>query len=109
MTMSTSESSLPDRPRLASGLRLRPVPELETCLVYRRDPPALMMLNLSAWLLVEILGEQPDADPWPAFHEAVKHASTPQQAHEMMQQGLRQLATLGLVEPRATISGGDGR
>jgi hypothetical protein len=64
------------------------------------------MLNLSAWLLVEILGEDSDADPWPAFYDAVRHTSPPEQAREMMREGLQQLARFGLLELDVTIPRG---
>lgn len=107
--MSTFASCPSDPPRLVPGLRLRPVAELETCLVYRQRPPALMMLNLSAWLLVEILNEQPNVDPWPAFRDAVRHASALDQAREMMERALSQLADFGLIEQGITMPKGEGQ
>jgi hypothetical protein len=82
---------------VAADLRLRPVPELQTCLVYRPRPPALLMLDLGAWLLLEILIEQPDVDPWPAFCEAVRHACSEPRARALMDEGLQQLARLELI------------
>jgi hypothetical protein len=88
-------------------LRLRPVPELETCIVYRTRPPALLLLNLSAWLLVEILSEAGEADLWSEFYAAVGHASRPGDARKLMQEGLQQLANFGLLESGTTTPMGD--
>lgn len=40
--------------RRSPGLRLRAIPELDTCLVYRPRPPKIFRLNLSAWLVLEL-------------------------------------------------------
>lgn len=52
--------------RQAGGLRVRPVPELETCIVFTSRRPKLYMLNLAAWLVFELCdgrgGEQIAAD-----------------------------------------------
>src|SRR5580693_8158522 len=100
MTALTSQFSLAERPRLVPGLRLRPVPELETCIVYRTQPPALLLLNLSAWLLIEILSEDRDTDLWSEFYAAVRHTSPPARARKLMQDGLQQLSNFGLLEFR---------
>lgn len=42
--------------RVAPGLRLRPVPELGTCLAFTPTPPRLHTLNPTAWLLAELCG-----------------------------------------------------
>ncbi|MEO1191214.1 MAG: hypothetical protein AAFY02_05625 [Pseudomonadota bacterium] len=47
--------------RLSEGLRLRPLPELDACLAYRREPPALLRLNLEAWALLEAVDETVEA------------------------------------------------
>jgi hypothetical protein len=98
MTVSISAACPANALRAAPDLRLRPVPELATCLVYRPRPPTLLMLNLGAWLLLEILVEQPQADPWPSFYEAVGHTCSEQKARELIGQGLQQLAKLDLIE-----------
>ena len=95
---STSPFSRTERVTLVPGLRLRPVPELETCIVYRSSPPALLILNLSAWLVLEILTEKGDEQLWPDFYESVRHASTPVRAHKLMLEAIQKLADLGLVE-----------
>jgi hypothetical protein len=109
MTALTLPSCRAERPRLVAGLRLRPVPELETCIVYRTRPPALLLLNLSAWLLVEILSEGGEADLWSEFHAAVGHASQAGDARKMMQEGLQQLASFGLLESGTTTPTGDSQ
>jgi hypothetical protein len=99
MTMSISAACLPRAaPKVVPGLRLRPVPELERCLVYRPRPPALLMLNLGAWLLLEILTEEPGRDPWPSFRDCVRHTCPEAKARALMNDGLQQLAKLDLIE-----------
>ena len=102
MMVSTSAPCPASQPSITPGLRLRPVPELNTCLVYRPRPPALLMLDPGAWLLLEILIEEPDADPWPTFLESVRHACAEPKARTLMDQGLQQLARLNLIGLRPT-------
>lgn len=36
------------------NLRLRPLKEMKSCVVFRPDPPKLFMLNLNAWFILEL-------------------------------------------------------
>lgn len=91
------------------GLRLRPVPELQTCLVYRPRPPRLFRLNYSAWLVLELC----DGLEWAALVEAYrKMAGNHSSATEVTAQvaeGLRMLMAVGLVSPAsaAATQGGE--
>lgn len=49
--------------RQQTGLRLRPVPELEICLVYRRDPPKLFRLTPEVALVLALAGTAPAGRP----------------------------------------------
>lgn len=40
--------------QIVQGVNVRPVPELQMCLVYRPAKPRLLMLNASMWLIIEI-------------------------------------------------------
>lgn len=40
--------------RRAPGVRLRPIPELGTCLAFVATPPRLHTLNPAAWLIAEL-------------------------------------------------------
>jgi hypothetical protein len=73
-------------------------------MVYRPTPPALLTLNLSAWLLLETLIEQPGTDPWPRFWESVRHTASAAIASKTMQDGLQILENLQLITSAAELS-----
>ncbi|WP_428486450.1 hypothetical protein [Rhodopila sp.] len=45
--------------RRTPGLRVRPVPELGTCIVYTPASPRLHKLNPTAWLALELVDGRP--------------------------------------------------
>jgi hypothetical protein len=87
--------------RRSPGLRLRPVPELDTCLVYRPRPPKLFRLSLSAWLVLELCDGLDDAQLGDAYRRAAGNRMNGEQAARQARQGLEMLIQNGLVHTAA--------
>lgn len=78
-------------------IRLRPIPELSCCLVYRRRPPALCGLNLTSWLVLTLCDGQDDDALARAYREAVGEIG-PGAGRNALEVALRQLEDLGLAQ-----------
>lgn len=85
----------------APGLRLRPVPEMGTCLAYDPVRARLHTLNATSWLLLTLCDGRPRAVIAAEFNDALR--SLPGRAPEQgaFSRGLEQLAALGLVTTAA--------
>jgi hypothetical protein len=84
--------------RQSPDLRLRPVHELQTCLVFEPTKPKLYMLNLSAWLILELCpGRSPD-ELATAFRNAVVPAVAADEAERQLEAGLDLLTRHRLIE-----------
>lgn len=81
--------------RLVRDVRVRPVPELETCIVYTPSDPRLYRLNLNSWLILELCQGRSDAELSEAYLEAVPPAGT---AGRALREGLATLLDAGIVE-----------
>ena len=81
--------------RLVPGVRVRPVPELETCVVFTPADPKLYRLNLNAWLILELCQGRSHADLTAVYLEAVPPAPD---APAQLQGGLATLLEAGIVE-----------
>lgn len=66
--------------RRSRGLRLRPVPEREVCLVYVPRKPNLYTLNATAWMILEMCRGQPLKDLQAEFYDSIEPLMTRQQA-----------------------------
>ncbi len=53
------------------SLRVRPVPELERCLVFTPEQPRLYTLNASAWLVLELCDGRTLAGIEAAYRDAI--------------------------------------
>ena len=81
--------------RLVPGVRVRPVPELETCVVFTPADPRLYRLNLNAWLILELCqGLTPQALTV-AYLETVPPSAN---ANTQLQEGLATLLGSVIVE-----------
>jgi hypothetical protein len=79
------------------GLRVRALPELDTCLAYLPRPPRLCRLNLGAWLILELCdGRSADA-LCGAYVEALDGATQRSALLEQLSAGIEELMQLGLV------------
>lgn len=87
--------------RQAAGLRVRPVPELETCIVFTSLRPKLYMLNLAAWLVFELCDGSPAERIAEAYAEAAGRGHDPVAARGETEGALRRLVEDGLVERTA--------
>lgn len=88
---------------VASGIRLRPVPEQSVCLAYRRHPPALFGLNLTSWLALTLCDGRDDTALTRAYDEAVRRRGGEGDALGALDFALRSLADLGLIERRKAL------
>jgi hypothetical protein len=70
------------------------------CFAYRRRPPALLGLNLTSWLVLELCDGRDDRDLEQAYAEAVRTAGGAGDAPGALEWALRQLSELGLIERR---------
>ncbi len=84
--------------QLTSGLRLRPVPELEICLAYLRDPPRLLRLNLEAWALLEAVAAKENAEAQEAAILALLRENGWRIAAEELRRMLAGLERQGLLQ-----------
>ena len=79
------------------GLRIRPVPELRQCLVYRPKPPKLFRLNLAAWLALELCDGSDRARVLSAYREAVGNHVSGADAAMHVDRALELLVNEGLI------------
>lgn len=100
----TLPSSLTACVSAAPGLRLRPVPELGTCLAYDPARARLHRLNASAWLILSLCDGRPRAEIAADFAAAIRSlpGRTAGDRHARLDQGafargLALLHRLGLV------------
>lgn len=84
------------------GIRLRPVPEQAMCLAYKRQPPGLHGLNLTAWLVFELCDGRTDNELSLAYAKATRSSGGAGDARGALESALRQLLKLGLIERRET-------
>lgn len=54
------------------GLRLRPLPEREVCLVYVPKKPDLYTLNATAWMILELCRGQPLKELQAEFYRSIE-------------------------------------
>lgn len=82
--------------RQAPGLRLRPVPELGTCLAFTPHPPRLHTLNPAAWLIAELCalpGEALEAE----FVQRTQPLLSQADARSQFRDGVRRLLETGII------------
>jgi hypothetical protein len=87
--------------RHVPGLRIRRLPEINSCLVFKPGEPHLYTPNLSAWLLLELCPGRSDLELEEAFLDAVSPAVDEQEARRQSQAGIELLLQKGLIERTA--------
>jgi hypothetical protein len=93
--------------RRAPNLRVRPVEEMKSCVVFRPKPPKLFMLNLNAWLIFELCdGSNPDQLE-KRYRQHVASRMLEWDVERNLSIGLRRLQEQGLIE--LTFTGDEGR
>lgn len=84
--------------RKVANVRVRPVPEMEVCIVFTPDNPNLFTLNSTAWLVLDLC----DGRSWKrlekAYYDAVEPLRTPAEAREELIGILADLERKGVIE-----------
>jgi hypothetical protein len=80
------------------GLRVRPVPELGTCVIYTPARPRLYTLNPNAWLIFELATRHPIAGLEDAYFAHTVPPMTNSVARRQLQEGLEMLTQCGILE-----------
>lgn len=83
--------------RRAKGSRLRPVPELGTCLAFTRTPPRLHTLNPTAWLIAELCARDDTSDLRAEFIGRSVPPLSAADAEQQLDAGLALLLASGLI------------
>lgn len=89
------------------NLRVRPVEEMKSCVVFRPDPPKMFMLNLNAWLIFSLCDGRTSHEVEHSYREKVASQMTEQEAGRHLVTGLKSLQEQGLIELRFTNTLGD--
>lgn len=87
--------------RHVPGLRLRRLPEINSCIVFKPGVPHLFTPNLSAWLLLELCPGRTDLELEEAFVDAVAPTLDDSTARRQAQDGVELLLEQGLIERAA--------
>ena len=86
----------------APNLRVRPVEEMKSCVVFRPKPPKLFMLNLNAWLIFELCdGSGPDHVAQ-RYRKSVAAQMSEREADRNLTIGINNLREQGLIELKIT-------
>src|SRR5947209_2138953 len=82
----------------ASDIRVRPVPEMDVCLVYTPSHPKLYTLNPTAWLVMELC----DGRDWKSlerkYYAAIEPVRSLQTAQTELEQAVNDLVGMGIVQ-----------
>jgi hypothetical protein len=84
--------------RHAPNLRIRPVRELQLCVVFSPKIPKLYMLNLNAWLIFELCAKTVPDRLKEEYLSAVGTSLRADLAQDQLRRGLEQLIARGLIE-----------
>jgi hypothetical protein len=90
--------------RLVPDLRIRPVPELEKCIVFTPADPQLFTLNTTAWLILELCEGKTAAELEEAFCSLLESRLARDTAETQLKEGLDMLLAsriIHLEEPHA--------
>ena len=84
--------------RKVANLRIRPVPEMELCLIFTPDNPNLYSLSATAWLILELApGRRPDALE-DAYYDIVEPLVSRGAAREQVARTVQTLFSNGILE-----------
>ena len=82
----------------APNLRVRPVEEMKSCVVFRSNPPKLFMLNLNAWLIFELCDGSTTHQVEQRYRQNVANQMSEGEANRHLTIGLKSLHEQGLIE-----------
>jgi hypothetical protein len=81
----------------AQNLRMRPLKEMKSCVVFRPDPPKLFMLNLNAWLILELCDGRTTGELEQGYCASVASQMSEADARTNLETGLQKLHEQGLI------------
>ena len=90
--------------RHTPGLRLRRVPEINNCIVFKPGEPRLFTPNLSAWIILELCPGKTDLELEEAFLRMVSPVLDEREGRWHLAQGVDLLLSQGFIE-RVTPDG----
>lgn len=83
--------------RKTPNIRVRPVHELELCLVFTPDNPNVYSLNPSAWMVMELCDGRSWEELEQAYREAVTGFGPAEHLAESLAEAVRDLEAKGIV------------
>jgi hypothetical protein len=84
--------------RKVSNLRIRPIHEMERCLVFTPDNPSLYSLNPTAWLIFELCDGRGMEELEDAYYATVEPLLSRDEVSREVRRGLEDLEHKGIVE-----------
>ena len=84
------------------NLRVRPVEEMKSCVVFRPNPPKMFMLNLNAWLIFDLCDGRTAQEVEQSYRETVAAQMSAGEANHHLTAGLKTLQEQGLIELKFT-------
>ncbi len=84
--------------RTRHNVRVREIPEMETCMVFTPDDPEVYTLNAAAWLILRLCDGRTDVQIADAFHAAVEPVLSRDDALQEVRSGLKGLIDKGIIE-----------
>ena len=95
--------------RRTRGLRIRPLPEREACLVYTPTKPNLYTLNATAWTILELCKGQSLKDLQADFHRSIEPLMSRREAAEYVLACMRDFVSKSIVQVVPTTQSRRGR
>ena len=92
-----------------NNLRIRPVTEWDSCIVFTPDQPSLVMLNLNAWFMLELCTGRNGEDIEREYVAVIAPKSSVAEAQRQLSEGLRLLVSRHLVDVVPTKESGNER
>jgi hypothetical protein len=84
--------------RKKPGIKVRPVNEWRSCVVFTPDQPNLYLLNLNAWLILELCDGKTAEDLELTYRQAVRQQLSAGETRLHLMQGLNELEKCGIIE-----------
>jgi hypothetical protein len=81
-----------------SNIRIRPVNEMDVCLVYTPNSPKLYTLNPTAWLVMELCDGRDLAALERRYYAAIEPLRSREAAKTELRQAINDLISMGVVE-----------
>ena len=81
-----------------ADLRIRPVHEMEICLIFTPSNPQLFTLNSTVWLIFELCEGRSLDDLESAYYDIVEPLLSREDVHREVTSGIAQLESSGLIE-----------